>query len=55
MKLEVGGYYFYAQCKRRMLCTGVGKDLSFFKDYLSREYQFYNHDMYLNKYIRQNK
>jgi len=50
MKIKNNNYYFYAKEKKRFKCIEVGEEQSWFVDYKNRKYQFYNDDMYLNKY-----
>lgn len=59
IKLEIGKWYYYAKCKRKMLCVcknvGHGNDESVFIDKKYGIYQFYNFDMRNIKYKKYNK
>lgn len=49
-KPKVGEYYYYAKSMLKMKCIEVGHIQSKFTDYKKRKYQFYNYDMFRNKW-----
>lgn len=49
-KIIVGETYYFNKAVKKFKCTKVGKLLSFFVDYKNSEHQFYNEDIYIDKY-----
>ena len=51
----IGNYYYFGKCKKKFKCVKIGtdaaKEQSDFIDYKKGVHQFYNHDMYRNKWL----
>lgn len=50
-KIILGKHYYYAKDRKKFKCVKVGEETSFFVDYKKRNYQFYNYDMYENRWL----